>query len=346
MTDFLNDLQRIGLTALFNPTFLFLLILLFFLGRLVGWLTRGMNIWKFIALGYFAIFLFRPLQDAGLIIGGVFVLGVASMYMDLFRSIFGWAGSFSDIFYALRRPNVYRDIDRLEREIEELKRQLHDSQNGGSGATAQSSTQNQWRQQAKARAAKSNPSRSSNDGASSQRQTAGTGQASGSQKSKGRKGFAGEKEKDTGRRGGSYRGANARDWKARSTRTGTSQKSSTSGRAKASARAGHRSNQQQAGAKAKSSSSGSRSSAHQQNQQSSQQQGSSQNAGAQQQASGGMSPALRDRYLTILELAPGQNHSAQDIKAAWRKMAFKTHPDQGGSAAAFNAAFSAYKALR
>ncbi|MGB1265724.1 MAG: hypothetical protein ACPG6L_08335, partial [Nereida ignava] len=98
MTEFLDDLQRIGLTALFNPTFLFLLVLLFFLGRLVGWMTRGLNIWKFIALGYFAIFLFRPLQDAGLVIGGVFVLGVASMYMDLFRSIFGWAGNVTDIF--------------------------------------------------------------------------------------------------------------------------------------------------------------------------------------------------------------------------------------------------------
>ncbi|MGB0844748.1 MAG: DnaJ domain-containing protein [Alphaproteobacteria bacterium] len=59
-----------------------------------------------------------------------------------------------------------------------------------------------------------------------------------------------------------------------------------------------------------------------------------------------MAPSLRDRYLTILELAPGQTYTDQDIKAAWRKMAFKTHPDRGGSAAAFNEAFSAYKALK
>ena len=59
-----------------------------------------------------------------------------------------------------------------------------------------------------------------------------------------------------------------------------------------------------------------------------------------------MAPSLRDRYLTSLELVPGQTYTEQDIKAAWRKMAFKTHPDRGGSAAAFAEAFAAYKALK
>ena len=92
MSEALRELQTIGLTALFNPVFLVLLVLLFFLGRLVGWLTRNVTIWKFLALAYFGVFLFRPLQDAGVVIGGIFILGVASMHMDLFRGIFGWAG--------------------------------------------------------------------------------------------------------------------------------------------------------------------------------------------------------------------------------------------------------------
>lgn len=40
-----------------------------------------------------------------------------------------------------------------------------------------------------------------------------------------------------------------------------------------------------------------------------------------------------------------KTYAAPEIKAAWRKMAFKTHPDKGGSSAAFSAVQEAYKAL-
>jgi curved DNA-binding protein CbpA len=54
---------------------------------------------------------------------------------------------------------------------------------------------------------------------------------------------------------------------------------------------------------------------------------------------------LRDRYLQTLELIPGKTYTQAELKTAWRKMAFKTHPDKGGSAAAFSAVQEAYKAL-
>lgn len=143
MIDFFSELKTVGLTALFNPTFLVLLVVLFFLGKLVGWMTRNINVWKFLAVAYFGIFLFRPLQEAGLIIGGVFILGVASMYMDLFRGIFGWAGGFGDVVSAFRSRGAYEDIRRLEREIEALRSQLRASQirpNATSYNTGQTST--------------------------------------------------------------------------------------------------------------------------------------------------------------------------------------------------------------
>jgi len=159
MIDFFSELKTVGLTALFNPTFLILLIVLFFLGKLVGWMTRNINVWKFLTVAYFGIFLFRPLQDAGLIIGGVFILGVASMYMDLFRGIFGWAGGFGDVVSAFRSRSAYEDIRRLEREIEALKSQLRNSQAGPSAAGG-SAQQASWRAQAQARKAKPSSSNS------------------------------------------------------------------------------------------------------------------------------------------------------------------------------------------
>ncbi|WP_422802645.1 J domain-containing protein [Sulfitobacter pontiacus] len=83
----------------------------------------------------------------------------------------------------------------------------------------------------------------------------------------------------------------------------------------------------------------------------SRQQGTSQSQSGQQStgtgASGGyqISAALRDRYLQTLELMPGKTYTQAELKTAWRKMAFKTHPDKGGSAAAFSAVQEAYKAL-
>jgi len=43
---------------------------------------------------------------------------------------------------------------------------------------------------------------------------------------------------------------------------------------------------------------------------------------------------------------PGKTYTQAELKTAWRKMAFKTHPDKGGSAAAFSAVKEAYVALK
>lgn len=242
MIEFFQDLRTIGLTAFFNPAFLVLLIILFFLGKLVGWMIRSVNIWKFLALGYFGIFLFRPLQDAGVVLGGIFILGVASMYTDLFRSIFNWSGNLGDMFSAFRNRGVYEDIRRLEEEMEELKRQLRAAQMGADSSSRSGSSQQQkWRNQSQAR--KSKP-----------------------------------KDGD----GLDGRGSD-----------GTT----------------------------------------------------SQDRRFQRSKSSFILPHVRDKHLQTLELVLGQTYSEKDIKAAWRMVAFKTHPDSGGSASAFRAAYDAYQAL-
>lgn len=354
MMDILSELRTVGLTALFNPTFLFLLILLFFLGKLVGWMTRNINIWKFLALAYFGIFLFRPLQDAGLIIGGVFILGVASMYLDLFRGIFGWAGGIGDVVSAFRFNGAYNDIRRLEREIEELKGQLRASQMAGAiaGGTAQQSS---WRAQSQARKAKSQSrtgdgGRGGDSGASSG--AGSTNRRSGGQQSSSGKRAAGEKEKRYGKGRSSRRSSAGAKPSGKDGVVNDGGKPNSSGSSK---RGGASSRKRSAGAgpsskqrHQKTSSQGptgsqSRSQSQQRNQKTAGNQSRSQ--GQSGTAGSSPSPSLRDKHLTTLELVPGQAYTDKEIKTAWRKMAFKTHPDRGGSAAAFAECLSAYRAL-
>lgn len=341
MSDILSELQTIGLTALFNPTFLFLLIVLFFLGRLVGWMTRNINVWKFLALAYFGIFLFRPLQDAGIIIGGVFILGVASMYLDLFRSIFRWSSSIGDVFSAFRYRSAFRDIERLEREVEDLKAQLRTAQAADGGGSNSSAKQSAWRAQSKARKEK----RSSAGQASS----GGRGDRSSANSSKGSRFSTGStdgsstrskpdrsKSGSTSSKSGPRRKPRATSGDSSSDRTQQS-KSNQSSKAKSSTRSSGASSSQ--GAKNASQSKSKQQSTGDQRFQG--QTGSS----SGQNAKPSLSPALRDKYLTVLELTPGRAYTEKEIKAAWRTMAFKTHPDRGGSAASFAEARAAYKAL-
>lgn len=326
MIDYLEQIKLIGLTALFNPSFLFLLILLFFLGRLVGWMTRSINIWKFLALAYFGIFLFRPLQDLGLVIGGIFILGVASIYTDLFREIFSWSGNLGDALSAFRYRGAYADIRRLEREIEKLKSQLKASQMNATLASG-SPQQASWRAQSQAR--KSNSATSLLSGAQGGRSSAPSGRSTQSGQ------YSKPNSSRPSSKGGTYgRGNFSKPSKpSGTTRTNSTTTQSRQGQ---SGQKGHSSAQSQRG---RQSSGGQRSSSNQQK-------GTSQSqTGASGSSTFTKSPALRDKHLRALELNPGQNYTASEIKAAWRKMAFKTHPDKGGSVAAFSAVREAFKAL-
>ena len=162
--------------SLSEPALVIVLAITFYFGRVFGRWTRGFNVWKYLALGYFGILIFRPLEDVGIVFGGMFILGAASMYLDLFRGIFSWAGGLGDVFSALRSRSAYEDIRRLEREIEALKSQLRASQMSpaASGGSAQQAS---WRAQAQARKAAS-ASRSAGSGASSS-SSAGSGSAQG-----------------------------------------------------------------------------------------------------------------------------------------------------------------------
>lgn len=354
MIDYLAQIKLIGLTALFNPAFLFLLILLFFLGRLVGWMTRSINIWKFLALAYFGIFLFRPLQDLGLVIGGIFILGVASMYTDLFREIFSWSGNLGDAFSAFRYRGAYADIRRLEREIEELKSQLRASQMNAAAATG-SSQQASWRAQSQARKSSSTTSSSSGgrgDGSSQQSgRSTQSGRSSSPNSSRQSSGRGTKRRGSSSKNNASYkqqsRVSDGPDGGQRTSQKQSSKRSKPNGTERTRT-TGSPSGQSQSGQKRQSSAQSQHGRQSPGGQQSSgnQQQGASQSqSGASGSSTFTMSPALRDKYLQTLELTPGQSYTAPEIKAAWRKMAFKTHPDKGGSSAAFSAVQEAYKGL-
>ena len=118
MIDTLSQLKTIALTALFNPTFLALLLILFFAGKFFGKLTKRLNIWKILLLAYFGLFLYGPVRDAGPILGGIFLLGMASNHTRLIFSIFGWAQNIGDVIYAFRYRKAFEDLWRREQEQE------------------------------------------------------------------------------------------------------------------------------------------------------------------------------------------------------------------------------------
>ena len=126
MIDYFEDLQRIALTALFNPAFLFLLIVLFLAGKYLGKLTKRLSWWKILLILYFGLFLYEPVRDAGPILGGIFVLGVASNHVGTFFSALAWAGSIGDVIYAFRYRSAFEDIRRREKELEERERELNE----------------------------------------------------------------------------------------------------------------------------------------------------------------------------------------------------------------------------
>lgn len=128
MIEHLEQLKTIALTALFNPAFLGLLVILFFVGRIFGKLTKNIRLWKILLLGYFALFLYAPVRDAGPILGGIFIAGMFSNHISTFFSVLAWAGNLGDILFAFRYRSAYEDIRRREQELEERERALREAE--------------------------------------------------------------------------------------------------------------------------------------------------------------------------------------------------------------------------
>lgn len=141
------DALSLALTVLFNPALLVLLLVLYFAGKLLGKLSVRMNIWKFLLLAYFAIFLIQPLRDAGWFIGGVFLLGFFSNHIRRLPDILMWAESIGDIYRAYKYRHAYDDLRAWERERAEQERRAREEASRQN--TGQSSRQNAWRDEAK-----------------------------------------------------------------------------------------------------------------------------------------------------------------------------------------------------
>ena len=149
--EFLDDLKTFLLTALFNPPFLFLVLVLFFLGKFIGMLTRRLNIWKILILGYIALFMWQPVMNAEPIIGGVFFLGILSNHTRTIFSALTWARGLGDIFFALRYRRAFEEIRRREQEIDERERRLREEERKQAYSQSQQNRQERpgWQQEAK-----------------------------------------------------------------------------------------------------------------------------------------------------------------------------------------------------
>lgn len=141
------DFFSVALTILFNPALLALLLILYFAGKLLGKLSVRMNIWKFLLLAYFAVFLIQPLRDAGWFIGGVFLLGFFSNHIRRLPDILMWAESLGDIYFAYKHHNTYDDIRRREKEAEERVRE--ERERAARRNTGNSSSQDAWKEEAR-----------------------------------------------------------------------------------------------------------------------------------------------------------------------------------------------------
>jgi len=128
MIEYLEQLKTIALTALFNPALLGLLVILFFVGRIFGKLTKNIRLWKILVLGYFALFLYAPVRDAGPILGGIFIAGMLSNHVSTFFAVLSWAGNLGDVLFAFRYRSAYEDIRRREQELEERERRLREAE--------------------------------------------------------------------------------------------------------------------------------------------------------------------------------------------------------------------------
>ncbi len=128
MIDLLEGLNVLVLNALFNPLLLGLLVILFFMGRIFGKLTKHIRLWKILLLGYFSLFLFPAVRDAGPYIGGIFIAGILSNHVGTFFSVLSWAGNLGDVFFAFRYRSAYEDIRRREQELEQRERRLREAE--------------------------------------------------------------------------------------------------------------------------------------------------------------------------------------------------------------------------
>lgn len=238
-----------GLTALLNPYFLAILLGAFFLGKLVGSLTKRLNIWKLLLLAYLGVFLFEPLRASGPIIGGLFLLGFFSRHLGTVWGVLSWAGSIGDAYRALKYRSVYDDVRRREEELEERERKLREAE------LRQAYQQQEQGQQAR----------------SGWQQKA--------------KGFRQKPEEKT-------RGQSSKN----------------------------------------------------------RQSGNSKSQDHKQRSRGRYPPtsqsSLRDKHLRTLGLEPGRDYSPDELKKAFRRCAMRTHPDAGGSNAAFVVIQEAYAALK
>lgn len=170
MIEYYEQLKTIAFTALFNPAFLGLLLILFFVGRIFGKLTKNIRLWKILVLGYFALFLYAPVRDAGPILGGIFIAGMLSNHVRTFFSVLFWAGNVRDVIFAFKYRSAYEDIRRREQELEERERSLREAELRQAYRQEQGQkTHTGWQQEA--RNFRQKPEDKTQDGSSGNRQS-------------------------------------------------------------------------------------------------------------------------------------------------------------------------------
>jgi hypothetical protein len=114
---------------------------------MLGKLTVQMNIWKFLLLAYFGIFLIEPFLEGGWFFGTIFLLGFSSNHIARLPDILSWAEGLGDIYFAYKYRQTFEDIRSEDRRADESRRTEQEEaarQNSGS-----SRTQDRWKEEAK-----------------------------------------------------------------------------------------------------------------------------------------------------------------------------------------------------
>lgn len=131
--------------------FYVLLAVMYGVGYAFGSYTKNLNPLKIVGLVIVGLLIYSALKNAISTFAWMFIFGVATHHTSLLWRAGRWARSIGDFIFATRYRKAFEDIRRREAELADLERKLREQYRAQSKNHNESGTQQQWREQAKAR---------------------------------------------------------------------------------------------------------------------------------------------------------------------------------------------------
>lgn len=158
MIDFFAHVMAVIRQIFEAPQILALLILWFFIARLIGKLTVRLSWWKVVLALFVFPLLWPDLWSLSPILIVIFVAGILSNHTETIRGILAWSEGIGDLIYAIRYSQAYADIDRREEELRAREYAFRNAERARSSTFGSESTaQQRWREDAKQERAKKPP---------------------------------------------------------------------------------------------------------------------------------------------------------------------------------------------